>query len=74
MYEKFKTDFHHVSIRVWKDYEHKWYDFPYLAMDDAIQAFIDNWPTEWNNASDLTAGSSKTLAEQKKEEAKLNME
>jgi len=38
---EFKDDFHHVSIRAWKDPEKKWHDMPYLVMDDAIQVVID---------------------------------
>lgn len=40
-YAKFKSNFHHVSIRVQKDPPWKWYDFPYLEMDDAIDAVLD---------------------------------
>lgn len=39
-YAKFKVDFHHVYIRVWKDPQQKNFDLPYLATDDIIQETI----------------------------------
>ena len=73
-YVEFKVDFHHVSIRAWKDPEKKWHDLPHLARDDAITAVLNYWPADWHNATYSTTGSSKTVAQQKKEEAKLKME
>lgn len=35
-YTKFKADFHRMYIRAQKDPQQKWFDPPYLAMDDAI--------------------------------------
>ena len=40
-YVEFKADFHHVSMCARKDLEQKWYDLPYLAIDDAIAAVLD---------------------------------
>lgn len=73
-YMEFKADFHHVSIRVWKDPEKKWHNLPYLATDDVITTILDCWMVDWCNATDLTVGSSKTAVQRKKEEAKLKME
>jgi len=59
-YVEFKVKFHCVSIRAWKDPKKKWYDLPYLAMDDAIITVLESWPAEWRTALDLSAGSSKS--------------
>lgn len=40
-YMEFKADFHHVSIRAYKDPTQTWYDLPYLEIDDAIDAVLD---------------------------------
>lgn len=73
-YMEFKANFHHISIWVRKDFEKKWHGLPYLAIDDAIVAVLDRWPTDWCNDMDLTTRSSKTAMQRKKEEAKLKME
>lgn len=39
-YAEFKVDFHHIYIRVRKDPQQKWFDLPYLSIDDAIQEVI----------------------------------
>lgn len=72
-YVEFKANFHHVSIRAWKDPAQKWYDLPYLAMDDVIDAVLDQWPTEWRTTTDLAMGGSKYTTQRKKEEAKIKM-
>ena len=51
----------------------KWYDFPYLAIDDANDVVLDKWPAEWRNTMDFGVGGSKSTAHNKKEEAKLKM-
>ena len=71
-YAKFKAKFHNVSIRAWEDPVKKWYDFPYLATDDAIDTMLDQWLAEWCFTTDLAVGGSKS-AMQKKKEAKLKM-
>lgn len=50
-----------------------WYDLPYLATDDAIDAVLDRWLGEWHTTSYLVMGASKTSAQCKKVEAKLKM-
>lgn len=70
----FKVNFHCISIHVRKDPEHKWYDIPYLVMDDSIVAVLDHWSVEWRMASDLSVGSSKSAGKQKKEEAQSRMQ
>lgn len=72
-YAKFKADFYHVAIKAWKDPMQKWYDLPYLETDDAIDAVVDRWPTEWCTKTDLAVRGSKFFALRKKEEAKLKM-
>lgn len=72
-YAEFKADFHRISIRAWKDPAKKWYSFPYLAIDDAIDVVFDKWPTEWHTSMDLAVGGRKFAAQKKKEEAKLKM-
>ncbi len=72
-YVEFKADFHHVSIRVRKDPTQKWYDLPYLATYDAIDAVLDQWREEWRATVDLVVGGSKSTVQRKKEEAKLKM-
>ena len=59
-YAEFKTNFHHVSIRAQKDPVHKWYDLHYLAMDDAIDAVIDQWLAEWHATTKLVVGGRKS--------------
>ena len=58
-YAEFKADFHRVSIRTQKDPMQKWYNFPYLEMDDAIDAVLDQWSVEWHTTMDLAVGGSK---------------
>ena len=72
-YAEFKVDFHHVAIRARKDPTQKWYDLPSLAMDDTIDVVLDRWPAEWHTTIDLAVGGSKSVAQRKKEEAKLKM-
>ena len=50
-----------------------WYDLPYLEMDDAIDAVLDHWLTEWRTIIDLAVGGRKSSAQCKEEEAKLKM-
>jgi len=57
----------------WKDPAQKWYDLPYLAMDCAIDATLDQWLAEWRTTTDLAVGGSKSAAQKRKEEAKLKM-
>ena len=73
-YVEFKANFHYVSIKGWKDPEKKWYDLPYLEMDDAIIAILESWPADWRTVSYFSAWSSKSIAKWKKEEARLKME
>lgn len=40
-YAEFKADVHDVSNRARKDPEQTWYEFPYLATDDTIDAMLD---------------------------------
>jgi len=42
-YMEFKADFHHVSIRAWKEPKKNWHEFPYLVTDDAIPTIIERW-------------------------------
>lgn len=35
-FAEFKSDFHHVFIRVRKDPMKMWHELPYLAIDDVI--------------------------------------
>lgn len=72
-YAKFKENFHHVSIRAQKHPTHIWYDLPYLEKDDAINAWLDHCLEKWHNTSDLEVGVSKSVAQCKREEAKLKM-
>ena len=58
-YVEFKADFHYVSMRARKDSKHKWYDLPYLAIDDAIAIVLEHWLVEWCTTSDLSVGSNK---------------
>jgi len=51
----------------------KWYDFPYLAIDDAKDVVLDKWPAEWYTTMDFRVGGSKSTKQNKKEEAKLKM-
>jgi len=46
-YDEFKADIHRISIRARKDPAQKWYDLPYLAIDDAIDEVLDKWSVEW---------------------------
>jgi len=71
-YTKFKAGFHRLSIKVRKDPSQKWYNLPYLAMNDAINAVLDTWPAEWHTTTDLAIDGSKSDA-QKKKEANLKM-
>lgn len=73
-YIEFKANFHHVSIRAQKKPEKKWHDLPYLVIDDAINVVLDCWLEEWHTALEMEVGFSKTIVQQKKEEAKLKME
>ena len=50
----------------------KWYDLSYLAMDDTIDAVLNQWSAEWHATIDLVVGGNKSSA-QEKEEAKLKM-
>lgn len=72
-YAEFKACFHHVAIKARKGPTHKWYDLPYLATDDVIDAVLDRWPTKWRTTTDLAVGGSKSTAQRNKEEAKLKM-
>lgn len=65
-YEEFKEDFHRAYVRARKDPQQKWFDLPYLAMDDATQEVIKRWSADWHSLFDLAAGSST----EKKEAAK----
>lgn len=72
-YAEFKAYFHHMYIRAQKDPEQKWFDLPYLAIDDEIQELIQRWPIDWHSPFDLDAGTSKGVGssmERKKEEVK----
>jgi len=51
----------------------KWYNLPYLATYDAINAMLDKWSAEWCTTTKLLVGGSKSTALKKKEEAKLKM-
>jgi len=62
-----------VFIREWKDPVQTWYDLPYLAKNDAIDAVLDRWSAEWHTIADLVVGGSKSVAQRKKDEAKLKM-
>lgn len=42
-------------------------------MNDSINAVLDQWPIEWCTTIDLVVGKSKSVAQKKKEEAKLKM-
>ena len=72
-YAKFKANFHNVFIRAQKELAQKWYDLPYLAIDDAIDAVLNQWPVEWHATTDLEVGGRNSAAQRKKEEAKLKM-
>jgi len=71
---EFKANFHCVSIQARKDPNQKWYDLPYLAMNNAITVVLESWPSEWRMASNLLVGSSKSVAKQKKEETRHKMQ
>lgn len=73
-YVEFKANFHCVSVRVWKDLKKKWYDIPYLAMDDATAMVLESWPSEWRTTSDLSARSSNSAVKQEKREARLKID
>lgn len=72
-YAEFKADFHQISISARKDPVQKWYDFPYLATDDAINAVLDKCPVEWRTTKDFAIGGSKFAAQENKDEANLKM-
>lgn len=72
-YVEFKAYFHHVAIWAHKDPTQKCYDFPYLAMDDTIDAVLYQWPIEWCATTDLAVGGIKSVMQRKKEESKLKM-
>jgi len=44
-----------------------------MAMDDAIGAVLGQWLAEWHTTMDLAVGRNKSIAQKKKEEAKLKM-
>ena len=71
---EFKADFHCISIRARKDPDHKWYDFPYLATDDALAAVLKRWLEDWCITSDLSVRSSKSVEMQKKEAVRLRVQ
>lgn len=58
----FKANFHHVSIRAPKDPTQIWYDLPYLATDDSIDAVLDHCLVECHTIADLVVGGSKFVA------------
>lgn len=65
-YAKFKADFHHVYIRVRKDPDKKWFNLPYLAIDDVIAEVIKCWPTKWHSTSDEAIRTSKSWRKRKR--------
>jgi len=44
---EFKVDMHFVYIREHKDPNQTWTTFPFIAIDDAIDTFLDTWPLAW---------------------------
>lgn len=72
-YAEFKANFNHVSIRAWKEPVQKWYDFPCVEIDDAIDTVLDQWPVEWHATTKMEVGGRKSIAQRKNEEAKLKM-
>lgn len=51
----------------------KWYDLLYLATNDAIDAVLDKWSTEWHTPTNLAVGGRRSTTQKKKDEAKLKM-
>jgi len=72
-FAEFKADFHHVYIRARKGPVKKWNELSYLTTNDVIFDVIESWPPEWCTPAIFAAETEKFVAQQKKEEAKLQM-
>jgi len=69
-YAEFMADFHHVYIQARKDPDHKWFELPYLDMNDTIAEVIKRWLAYWDVPSDEAVGTSKSAEKTKKEVTK----
>lgn len=70
---KFKANFHHVFIRVWKDPTKTWNELPYLETDDVIFAVLESWSPEWRTPVGSTVEAENFSVQRKKEEVKVWM-
>lgn len=54
-----------------KDPTKKWNELPYMATDDVIFNVLEGWMPEWHTLAISTVEAGKSVAQRKKEEAKL---
>jgi len=62
---------HNIYITVRKDPTKQWIKLPFVATDDAIFNVLEAWPSEWCTLD--IAKIAKSIAQKKKDEAKLHI-
>ena len=68
---EFKVDLHSIYIRAHKDSTNQWSELPFVAMEDVIFDVLETWLLEWRAQN--IAAMEKSVAQKKKEDAKLRM-